>query len=520
MTILWLTVLLAGAGDDAGRLSDAIDRRVAAVWTARGLNPSAPASDGAFLRRVSLDVRGTLPTPAEAEAFLDDRDPLKRQKFLDRALVSEESAEHLATYFTNLLVGRTGGTNRFNDRDALRRRLHDAFAKNEPWDALVRDLLSAQGPSSENGAVAFTTRFEGKPAEVAGAASRVFLGMQIQCAECHDHPYQDWSQRDFHGLAAFFARSRPRPILDPEKKRPIGVELRDLPRGEHSMERDGERTVVYPRYRDGRAPTAADAEKRGRRASFAEYVTSDPLFPRALVNRLWDHYLGRGFVDPVDDLNPKAQAWNAGLFDFLTRDFAASGFDLRRLIAGILGSRVYALSTRPSSNNVGDEGNFSRARPRALSAEEVFHALLRASGAEGAMRRVAAEADGQLRDRYLRRFVFLFANDEMEEQESFQGTIPQALLFLNGPLSNGAFRAAGAIARGERRPLGTARAIASQKGPPGAKVDQLFLTVLTRRPDPEEKAKFTAHLENAKDLRAACEDALWALLNSTEFLHK
>jgi hypothetical protein len=291
------------------------------------------------------------------------------------------------------------------------------------------------------------------------------------------------------------------------------------------MEHDGQRTVVYPRYRDGRAPTAADAEKRGRRASFAEYVTSDPLFPRALVNRLWDHYLGRGFVEPVDDLNPKAQAWNQELFDFLTRDFAASGFDLRRLIAGILGSRVYALSTRPSSNNVGDGTGFSRARPRALSAEEVFHALLRATGAEGTLRRVAADGDNQLRERYLRRFVFLFANDEMEEQETFQGTIPQALLFLNGPLSNGSIRVGGArggagARDGRRSPMGTARAIAGQKVPAGRKVEQLFLTALTRRPDPDEKAKFAAHLENAKDAGAACEDALWALLNSTEFLYK
>ncbi|MBX6311917.1 MAG: DUF1549 domain-containing protein, partial [Isosphaeraceae bacterium] len=349
-----------------------IDGLVWAKLQKLGITPSEPAGDATFQRRAYLDVIGRLPTPAETRAFLADPDPEKRARLVARLLERPEYADHWANKWLDLLrpnpyrVGIKAVLN-------LDGWVRDAFRRNLPYDQFVRAIVTAKGSTFRDGAaVVFRDRRE--PEEVATMISQLFLGIRLECAKCHHHPFESWSQDDFYGFAAYFARiGRKGTGLSP----PIsGSEEMVFTAKAGTVKHPLTGQVVPPKPLFGSAP-AADDPDTDPRAVLADWMTTpeNPYFARVIVNRVWADLMGRGIVDPVDDLRATNPPSNGPLLDALADDFRRSGFDLKHLIRTILNSHVYGLSSEPSERNIADTRNFSRHYRQRLRAEVLLDAI-------------------------------------------------------------------------------------------------------------------------------------------------
>lgn len=511
------------AADRVALGSGGIDPLIEALWRDAKVTPAPAADDGAFLRRVSLDLIGRVPTLAEARSFLADPAPDRRARAVDSLLGSVAFAEHWGSVYADLLFGKDRQAAKLEKAADPQAWLVKAFAENVRYDELARALITASGDLRENGAVAFVAaraRGGGGPEAVTGAATRIFLGMQIQCAQCHDHPYDKrWKQEDFYGLVAYFARTKPRTekiepaemmMMAPEagpaskkNKAPKAILVVDVRRGEARMRRPGSEVEekVGPRFL-GR--TVVEAPGETRRQTLARAILGSDLFPKAMVARTWSQLFGTGIVDPWDDLGSEHDPRHPPLLVALARDFAASGYDFKRLLRTIVLSAAYARGNGDGSA----VGVFAQAGVRPLSPEPLFRSLVTATGAdEMGRRRLDAERMDKKMAQGIREFQFTFGDDEMAEADRFDGSVPQALLLLNGELTNGATRAAAG---------GVLADILAASPDPAARIDEMFLAVYTRRPAAEERAPLLQYLRDQRNARAAYEDLFFALLTSTE----
>lgn len=540
------------------KLTAFIDAQVDAKIAERKLQPAPRADDAAFLRRVTLDLTGRIPSADEAVAFLKDHDPKKREKKIDALLACPEWAEQWAEVWTTLLMGRLNKGREYAARQPVHAWLRDAFAKNMPYDALVRALLTVRGRSDENPAVFYLLRFRDSPPDAVGHVVRTFCGVRIQCAQCHNHPYEKWKQEDFWSVAAFLTRTKVRTVEKPEKGPPI-VELVDLPRGEISIPDTKPAKGVAPKFITGEEPAA----KAGRRDELARILTApaNPYFAKAFVNRAWYECFGRGLVDPVDDFRASDPGSHPELLEAMAQAFVAGGYDMKALLRAILNTRAYQRASHLAAEGQDDEAYYTHALLRVMSPEALFESLIRSTGSNAlaggrgaeasttAMPQAMAPADAapamarppdaaaRFKEQILRRFVFLFANDEMQEVTDFEGTIPQALLLLNGAITNG-----GAGGRQGAMPRANAKAPAANRKAadrgiqgrpalpmlgdllrayedPDARLDRLFLSILCRTPQPAERSRYRTYLQQRQDDREAYEDVAWTLLNSTEFMY-
>ena len=488
-------------------LSRTIDAEIAKAWKAAKIPEPKTADDSEFLRRITLDLNGTIPTLAETAAFFQNRDRDKRRKKIDELLERPAYAEHMARTWVTLLAGRTYRDQAFH-RNVFQAWFEKAFAANLPYDEMVRELLAGVGNPEEAGAVNLMTRYSrnGGPAEIAGAVSRTLLGVQIQCAQCHNHPSEAWTQEDFWGFAAFFARVKPRPIRveGAMADAPPKFELVEARTGEVYLPDSEPRRPVYPKFLSTAGPEPKPFLKR--RDTLAGWMTSaeNPTFARALVNRVWATLIGRGIVDPVDDLSAKHPPSHPELLDAAASAFAKSGFNLRYLFRAIGNSRVYQLASGPQPKHEEQEKLFRVARLRPMSPEQLFYSLARLGDAARdakALRQLERQ-----REQYLRMFVFLFGNDEMQESDEFRGTLQQVLFLMNDPNADRGIRAAG-------------RAIAARKTTDEERIDTIFLTLLSRPAEAAEKRSFAAYLAGAANREEAYEDLFWAVINTTEFIY-
>ena len=554
-----------------GMTSADVDAALRTEWRKRGVTPAAPIDDARFLRRAYVDIVGTIPPPEKVSTFVADGSKDKRAKLVDELLASPAYAEHWADYWEDELLGQARAAD--IDRLALRVWLRDRFAKNTPWDKVVTDLVTAtgqNGPGGEraqtlaaeehaiarssepvNGAVNYALKYRDAPQDWAGAASKTFLGVQIQCAQCHDHKTERWTQQDFRKFAACFMRAQTVPLDAPMTKGPHRALVRDI-------DRPLPRFMKNPDLDDiGRAaPTALDGTpmQGTLRGSVAAWMVKTPWFAEEAVNRMWAHFLGRGFVDPVDDLRPSNPADAPELFDRLARDFAAHGFDLARLVRQIALSEAYALSTAtPGEEAARPPVLWSRFRTTPLGPNELLDAEIDATGVDDALRRLGRFDVEAITERLRTLYGFVFDVDEELDRPNYEGTITQALIQLNGRL----------IAGGSTALPGTAVArIARDPGMTDAqRVEALYLRTLSREPTTEELDGWTKYLadppplapvDDAKDAGtpapaaprrkgargggdalaratqripptrdpkiAAFEDIMWTLLNSSEFV--
>lgn len=504
-----------------------LDRYINAALKREGIQPSKISEDAAFLRRIHLDLTGKIPTPEEVLDFLKDGSPNKRHKEIELLLESERHVDYWSQLWVNWLIGRRGDGD--EQHIGLTHWVREALAKNMPYNQFVQALVAADGELRNNGAGNYVLRYDRSPVFLTSHTSRLFLGLPMQCAECHDHKTEAWRQEDFYGIAAFFTG-----IGSQRKGYLQGMDMVGNERRlqNHLITNKPERdiyverleTSVPPRFLDGTAYKGPLIKKR---EALAQWITdkSNPYFSRAIVNRIWKHFMGRAFVEPVDGFGEENPPTNPELLAWLAEDFVIHGYDLQHLMRTILNSETYQRTSETNKSNEDDERYYSHAYVKPLSAEQFFYSLLQATGferlqrvkMEGITKRGGEDRQGMLRRlenmkrEHLKKFLFLLNNGEMEEIEAFNGTVSQALLMINGPLVNDS------ASHEERGSF--IHYVLEKWREPIARMEYIYLTVLSRLPTNKEKIYFQRYLERSlyrnKDL--AYEDLYWVLLNSAEF---
>ena len=504
-----------------------LDRHINAVLKRENIQPSKVSEDTEFLRRVHLDLTGEIPTPEEVLDFLKDGSPNKRQKKIDQLLGSEPYIDYWTRLWVNWLIGRRGdGDDR---RIGLTTWVQGALTKNMPYNQFVQELIAADGELKDNGAGNYIMRYERSPAVLTSHSSRLFLGLPMQCAECHDHKTEVWSQKDYYGIAAFFngIESEQKGYIQTldmagNEKRMENFLITNEPRRSMWVERmDAE---VSPRFLGG---TEYKGSLTQRREALAQWMTdkSNPYFSRAIVNRVWKHFMGRAFVEPIDGFGEENLPINPELLDWLAEDLIIYDYDLQHLMRTILNSETYQRTSQTNKSNKDDERYYSHAYVKPLSAEQFFYSLLQATGFErlqqikmkGANRQGGEDRMGMLRNleerkrEHLQKFLFLLDNGEMEEIEAFNGTVPQALMMINGNMVNNS------ASHEERGSF--VNYVLEKWREPSDRLEYIYLNVLSRLPTAKEKTYFQRYMERSlyRNKDFAYEDLYWVLLNSAEF---
>ena len=514
---------------DSHQVVAAINTEIRRGWEIAEVRPSATADDAEWLRRVSLDLSGRIPTVDEAESFLANTRPGKREQLIDQLLDDTAYARNFTTIWANLLVGRR--SEQRVDRGALQKFLRMSFAANRPWNQIVYDLVAAEGSSSENGATNFLIAHLNNDALPATAVTaRVFLGQQVQCNQCHNNPFTKTQQTAFWELHSFFSQtaSVPRHERDPRtgKDHYAYTELvtRDAGGPIFFETQNGLMRVAYPRFNGHDVDPGPETN---RRAALARLMTEgdQPQLAAAFVNRLWSHFFGEGFTSAVDDIGPHSPTSHPELLALLTRQFVRSGYDTKQLVRWICNSEPYQLSSRVGDANRADdpvEGQspqFSHMYVRSMTAEQMYDSFLVATKANRAGGVDWTQAESQ-RQQWLSQFVVNYETDENDEAMEFDGTMSQALTLMNGSLVEKAL---------EISPGTLLDEVVRRKSDEKEKIRQLCLAVLSRLPSANELTAMRKLVrddspgrgpKNASRSIASAEgyqDLFWALLNSNEF---
>jgi hypothetical protein len=486
-----------------------IDDKLVDKWQDLGLTPSPLCSDEEFFRRIHLDAIGTLPSPDEVKAFLTDHNPDKRSRAIDRVLERPEFVDFWTLKWGDLL--------RIN-RDQLNEKgmwsfynwIRTALRENKPVDEFVREIITAQGSTYTEGPANYY-RVANAAADWAETTSQLFLGVRMQCARCHHHPFEKWSQDDYYGLAAFFVR------LGTKRSDEFGIFGRERviylrPTGEQSNPRKG--GVVKPHPLDG--PIVDDPFDRRRK--LADWLTAptNPYFARNMVNRFWGYYMGRGLVEPLDDLRATNPPSNPHLLDALAQDFVEHHFDHKHLMRTIMNSRGYQLSSLTTPGNEEDKSNvfFARSTVRRLTAEQLADAIDFATGTREKYKGLPLGTRAiQLPDTSVQSFLLdVFGRPPRqitcECERGVQPNIAQALHLLNGEALNKKVAAS----------TGRIETLFTKKTPLPAIVEELYLATLSRLPVAAERSAAESWIAKAKTPKEGVQDLLWVLLNSREFL--
>ena len=484
-----------------------IDKFINAKLERLKLLPSETATDAEFLRRVSYDLAGVPATPEEVVAFAADKSPNKRSRMIDKLMARMEFVDHWAVKWSDLLqVSRT----RLGDKGmwAFREWIRESLAGNKPYDRMARELITARGSTFQNPPANFF-RFTRDPKVAMETTTQLFLGVRMVCAQCHDHPFEQWTQNQYFQLTAFFAQVGIKDGTDSAEE--IVYDKREDFEIKHP--KDGR--IMSPKFLyGGDAVPAGEADLRN---ALADWLTSskNELFAKAITNRFWSYFFGRGIIDPVDDIRASNPPTNPALLEALTKDFVAHGYDLRYLIRTIANSRTYQLSFHTNEWNADDETNFSHFLPRRLSAEQLFDGIYVATGTKPYFSDVPrAFTASQLPDPKVGAGGFLDLFGRPERQTSCECerrtdvSLVQALNLLNGSTI------ADAIAAEDGR---VAKLILS--GAPDRKlIEELYMGALGRPPEPKELDLAQTYMASGMNRAERAQDLLWALLNSNAFL--
>lgn len=560
-----------------------IDHLIRAEWKQAGITPAPPADDARYLRRVYLDITGTLPTADAVTGFMNNKSPYKRFEVVNLLLDSPQYTDHWTDYWYSILMGHTAIQKRVVNETAFRDWLKTEFGKNAPYNQFVYDLLTATGqngtppagakmgllararlqngkkqnanrlkrqepviaydPNAKpmtqggagdatmmkdgatgtadakdatmmmaadvverkpdqpvNGAVNWYMKYAGTPADLSGNASRIFLGVQIQCAQCHDHKTEKWKQDDFRRFTACFVRTRG---VDLDKGQMGGFHrtvLADLdgtkgprPRAINPKNVKAAAAAEYI----AAVPAALDgtsfSDETNRREALAKWMTADknPWFAQEIVNRMWAYFQGRGFVDPIDDFRTTNPAVMPDLLKKLADDFIENKYDLKYLVRTICATQAYQLSCSPAKNNDTRNTLWASHRLKEMEPQTLMTAVIQATNMAPVLAKVAGNNPEGLKAQLDKQFTFLFDVDEEFEQKEFEGTIPQALMLLNGNLVNS----------GATPIPGTALAeIMAMPGGDDAKIESLYLRTLSRKPQPVELSYWREFVNKPREI--------------------
>jgi len=533
--------LLTSTAKGAEPLRNTIDRLVAEKWKQKNLQPAKTSSDSEFLRRIYLDLTGVIPSYDEAVAFLDDTATDKRSKLIDKLIASPQFAAHQADIWDMLLFGRNPPGYGTDKREGFQNWLRQQFAGNTPYNKWAGDILRAEGNSVDQGAPMFLVQYKRQPEDATEAITQKFLGVQLQCARCHDHPFESWSQKDFFGMAAFLARLE---VVDTGKSGKLtkfaigeknqGDVLFTGPAAEQTPGKKGE--PIKPRFLHGEPLAEPELPKDikdprnfpsgkmppapvfSRKDQLASWITNpqNPYFPRAIANRIWGQFMGRGIVHPVDNMSESNEPTHPQLLDKLAAEMIAHKFDLQWYIREICNSETYQLSSlQPAVADTSAADGASRAdgasteakpryfvqaRVRPLSAEELAASWRTATGYTSAKKndRFAPFSSG-----YMLRFFGRPSNGEGD----FQGGLSEHLYMNNGGLSKVLTTADDSLFKH----------ISDNTQPMNKRVERLFISTLSRRPTADEQNKLVEYLAAEPGSRSRIQEAIWALLSCSEF---
>jgi hypothetical protein len=486
-----------------------VDELAVAKWKKLGLKPSPGCDDSTFIRRVTIDLCGRLPTVAEVKAFTDEKAADKRAKVIDKLLDSADYPAYFALKWGSILRNSNlAGADQA--AVAFHNWLKDQLARNRPYDEFVRGIVAAAGEWQDAPAINWLWQNrDDQLHQVTADVAQVFLGTRLQCAKCHHHPYERWGQADYYGLAGFFTRLGRKNFGQPP------------PYYASATTTSGEKDPTTgktpePKFLDG--PLGKFSQDDDPRHALVDWMAKpeNPFFAKALVNRLWGHFLSRGLVSETDDLRETNPPSNPELLDWLATDFVKHKFDVKHVIRTILNSQVYQLSAEPTEFNEHDRQNFARYYARRLPAEVFLDAVNATCGVKGGFGGTGVSATARAIDLPHEGFssYFLDTFDRpkrvtvCECERSTGATLGQVLLLANSE------EVENKIADGSGRVANYFKA----KKPTGEMIDDLYLTALGRLPTSAEWKRVNEHVEKAKDKQKAVEDALWAVLNTREFL--
>lgn len=534
--VLWIAVLTGGlvtlavaAKPDPQGTAAQIDKLLAEHLFDDSTELAPQVSDSTFLRRVWLDLVGDIPTPEHVTAFVLDPDSAKRERVVRELLKNPQYGQNWARYWRDVILYR-----RIEERSQIVANpvtvlLTEQFNENKPWDEIASQFMTASGDVREDGATAVIIAQEGRTEETTAEMARIFLGIQIQCAQCHDHPYDDWSREQFHELAAFFPRIGVRPLQtptrrsfevfandrEPRRRRPMNN--RPIPEAEHFMpdmeDPSAQGTQMQPKFFLTGAELSFGTPDADRRGQLAEWFTDNPWFATAYVNRMWGELVGEGFYEPIDDIGPDRSATAPKAVEYLSMAFAESGYDVKWLLQTICATEAYQRESRPRREV--EETAFTANVAQRLRGDQLYNALLTALGAE--------ENDGQgdrgrrgggaygVRVSPRNTFNATFGYDPSEPRDTITPSITQALAMMNTPQINRA-----AVAN-RRTPLGK---LVEEIEDDEALVTELYLRCLSREPTEKELAGALAYRDSVDNGQEAAEDLYWVLLNSSEFTHR
>ncbi|HZT31675.1 MAG TPA: DUF1549 domain-containing protein [Bryobacteraceae bacterium] len=481
-----------------------IDRFVFEKLRELEIPPSEPCDDATFLRRAYLDIIGVIPSADEARRFLADRDPNKRAKLVDRLVERPEYADFWALYWgdhlnnTKQLLYNKGPY-------TFTRWLHDAFRKNMPYDQFARALLTSSGNMYDAPATSFYPLMK-KEQDLAAITSQLFLGVSIECARCHNHPLEKWSRDDFNGMAAFFSQVRYKSAGPRNNERILYVDYN------RQFQNPDTKQVFLPKPLNG--PVMPSGPMTDRREMLADWITSpkNPYFAKALVNRMWRNFMGRGLVEPVDDFRVTNPPTNPGLLDALARDFVEHGYNLHHLIRQITSSRAYQLSARPNAGNREDKMAYARHYSRRMIAEQMLDSIVLATGVPEQFKslypgtRAAELPEPEVESYFLE--VFDRPSRQIVCERKQQPNLNQAMHLISGDT----------IQKKIASREGVLAKMLGQGRPAGEIVEELYLRTVSRYPDAQER-QWAAEMIGRETQERGLQDVFWALLNSKEFVY-
>ncbi|MFO0799788.1 MAG: DUF1549 domain-containing protein [Gemmataceae bacterium] len=500
-------IVLPSGPKDAAALARIIDAEVDKALAAAKVAASPAATDEEFVRRVYLDVTGVIPTGEQAKAFLDSKAENRREKLIDDLLASPNFGKRLADVWFPKLFPRDSN-NRFVLRDPLVKWLTDKFNANTPWNVFVFELVTATGTVEENPAVTYYLANRSVD-KLTDGITQHFLGIQLQCAQCHNHPFTDWKQTEYWGMAEFFARVRPDNPKNANKggdNTKVGVQETAQRTKVKDFFPESAKQVA-PKFLGGAEVKIAATEPA--RPVLARWMTApdNPFFAKAMVNRTWAALFGSGIVNPIDDMHDDNPASHPALLDAMARDFGRNGFDVKFLYKSILLSKAYGRTSKPAGGNDKDETLFSHQAVKVMSPEQLFDSLAQTTGLSQQV--AARQAKNPMmkgqpngpRDQFVN---FFLAGADAFTPTEYEAGIPQALRLMNS-----------------RQLAGNPQAVrlyqTTAKDEPRAVLERMYLATLARRPTPAELTRLTSYVQGAGTQAEGYGDVLWAILNSSEF---
>jgi hypothetical protein len=493
-----------------------VDKHVFAKLKMLSIQPSDLCSDGDFVRRAYLDLCGVLPTPDEVRAFLNDKSPDRRAKLIDQLLERPEYADFWTLKWSDVLRS-SRKTLQLKGTHVYQAWLRGHIQKNTGFDEMVRELLTASGSTFANPAANFY-RVSIEPTNLAETTAQLFFGVRMQCAKCHNHPFERWTQDDYYHMAAWFAQVKQKPdVLQPgdSKSKQGGATVIFSSRsGEITQPRTGK--VMAPKIMGMAAPAIPPGKDRREVLADQVIAAENPFFAKSTVNRIWFHLLGKGIVDPVDDFRDSNPSANDELLEALAKDFVAKKYDVKHIIRTIMNSRTYQLSAQSNEFNKDDNKYFSHAVTKLLTAEQLLDALCSATEVPEKYpglplgTRATQLPDGENNHPFLKTFGQPARELACECEREGDSNLAQALQLINGPTVNDKIR----------NPNNRIGRLMLKKLSDQEMLTELYLATLSRPPSDEDVKFALEHVAKATDKRKAWEDVQWALLNAKEFLFR